>query len=99
MAAKTPIDPTSVMTETFFASMKQGQELAFSGLNTWADLAGKAFAMPSFESLPGFDAMPSPKAFLEASFGFAEEFLTSQKEFALKVVDTMSEATEKTKSA
>ena len=35
-------DPTALITETFLAGMKQGQELAFSGLSAWADAAGKA---------------------------------------------------------
>jgi hypothetical protein len=89
MATKTA-DPTALVTETVLAGMKQGQELAFSGLSAWADLAGKAFTLPSMESLPMIDAVPSPKEFIEASFGFAEELLASQKEFAIKFVDTMT---------
>ena len=77
------------------AGMKQGQELAFSGLSAWADFAGKAFTLPSFEALPMMDSVPSPKEFIEASFGFAEELLASQKEFAIKFVDTMATATAK----
>jgi hypothetical protein len=84
------------VTETFLAGMKQGQELAFSGLSVWADVAGKAFSsmpaiesFPGFDALPGFESLPTPKSFIEASFGFAEEILASQKEFALKVIDTM----------
>jgi len=94
MATKTT-DPTALVTETVIAGMKQGQELAFSGLSAWADFAGKAFTLPSFEALPGMDSVPSPKEFIEASFGFAEELLASQKEFAIKFVDTMATATAK----
>jgi predicted oxidoreductase len=102
MATKSATDPTTLVTETFLAGMKQGQELAFSGLSAWADAAGKAFAlpsMPSFDSLPGFDAIPSPKSFVEASFGFAEELLASQKEFTLKVVETVAATAEKAPKA
>jgi hypothetical protein len=94
MATKTT-DPTALVTETVMAGMKQGQELAFSGLSAWADFAGKAFTLPSFEALPMMDSVPSPKEFIEASFGFAEELLASQKEFAIKFVDTMATATAK----
>jgi uncharacterized membrane protein YebE (DUF533 family) len=94
MPSKTA-DPTTLVTDTVLASMKQGQELAFSGLSAWADLAGKAFTLPSFETLPMMDAVPSPKDFIEASFGFAEEILASQKEFAVKLVDTMVAAAPK----
>jgi predicted oxidoreductase len=94
MATKTT-DPTALVTDTFLAGMKQGQEMAMSGLTAWADFAGKAFTMPSipgFESIPGLESVPAPKEFIEASFGFAEELLASQKEFAIKVVETMTPA-------
>jgi hypothetical protein len=94
MATKTT-DPTALVTETVMAGMKQGQELAFSGLSAWADFAGKAFTLPSLEALPMMDSVPSPKEFVEASFGFAEELLASQKEFAIKFVETMATATAK----
>jgi hypothetical protein len=42
--------------------------------------------------LPFADQLPDPKAVLESSFGFAEELLTTQKDFALKVVDAMTPA-------
>jgi len=94
MTTKTT-DPTALVTETVMAGMKQGQELAFSGLSAWADFAGKAFTLPSLEALPMMDSVPSPKEFVEASFGFAEELLASQKEFAFKFVETMATATAK----
>ena len=94
MATKTT-DPTALVTETVMAGMKQGQELAFSGLSACADFAGKAFTLPSLEALPMMDSVPSPKEFVEASFGFAEELLASQKEFAFKFVETMATATAK----
>jgi hypothetical protein len=91
MATKTT-DPTVLVTETVLAGMKQGQELAMSGLTAWADLAGKAFTLPSFEALPMLESVPAPKEFIEASFGFAEELLASQKEFAIKIVETITPA-------
>ena len=94
MTTKTT-DPTALVTETVMAGMKQGQELAFSGLSAWADFAGKAFTLPSLEALPMMDSVPSPKEFVEASFGFAEELLASQKEFAFKFVETMATASAK----
>jgi hypothetical protein len=91
MATKTA-DPTTVFADAFIAGVKQTQELAFSGLTAWADLAGKPFAMPELESLPFFDSVPSPKDMIETSFGFAEELLATQKDFALKLVGAMAPA-------
>ena len=91
MAAKT-VDPTAVFTDAVIAGVKQSQELAFSGISLWIDLAGKAFTMPELEALPFVDQLPSPKTIVESSFGFAEELLGTQKDFAIKVVDAMAPA-------
>lgn len=91
MATKTA-DPTVVITDTFLTGVKQSQELAFSGLTAWADFAGKAFTLPQLEAFPLAESIPSPKEFIEASFGFAEELFATQKEFAIKLVDSLSPA-------
>jgi hypothetical protein len=89
MATKTT-DPTTVFTDAIIAGVKQGQEVAFSGISLWIDIAGKAFTLPELESLPFVDQLPNPKAVVESSFGFAEELLGTQKDFALKVVEAMT---------
>ena len=38
------------------------------------------------------DQLPSAKALVESTFGFAEELLTTQKDFALKVVEAVTPA-------
>jgi hypothetical protein len=91
MASKT-VDPTAVFTDAVIAGVKQGQELAFSGLSLWIDMAGKTMTMPELDSLPFVDQLPSPKAAVASSFGFAEELLGTQKDFVLKVVDAMAPA-------
>jgi hypothetical protein len=91
MATKTT-DPTTVLTDAVIAGVKQGQEVAFSGITLWIDIAGKAFTLPELESLPFVDQLPSVKAVVESSFGFAEELLGTQKDFALKVVDAVAPA-------
>ena len=91
MPTKT-VDPTAVFTDAFIAGVKQSQELAFSGISLWIDFAGKAFSMPELEALPFVDQLPNPKAVVESSFGFAEELLVTQKDFALKVVDAVTPA-------
>ena len=89
MATKTS-DPTAVFTDAVLAGVKQTQELAFSGISLWIDFAGKAFTMPELDSLPFVDQLPSAKAVVESSFGFAEELLETQKDFAIKVVDAVT---------
>jgi len=89
MATKTS-DPTTMFTDAFVSGVKQTQELALSGMGMWADLAGKAFALPQLDALPFADALVKPREVVEAGFGFAEELLATQKEFAFKLVDSMS---------
>jgi hypothetical protein len=91
MATKTA-DPTTVFTDAVIAGVKQGQEVAFSGISLWLDVAGKAFTMPELEAVPFVDQLPDPKALVESSFGFVEELLGTQKDFALKVVEAMTPA-------
>jgi hypothetical protein len=91
MATKTA-DPTTVFTDAVIAGVKQGQEVAFSGISLWMDFAGKAFTLPELEALPFVDQLPDPKAVVESSFGFAEELLSTQKDFAMKVVDAITPA-------
>jgi hypothetical protein len=91
MATKTA-DPTAVFTDAVIAGVKQSQEMAYTGITTWMDFAGKAFTMPEMESLPFVDQLPDPKAVVESGFGFAEDLLTTQKDFALKVVEAMTPA-------
>jgi hypothetical protein len=83
-------DATSAITDAFVTSVKQGQELAFSGITAWVDLTGKAFSLPKVEGLPFADAIPNPREIVEAGFGFAEELLATQKEFAMKLVESIA---------
>jgi hypothetical protein len=89
MPSKTA-DPTTVFTDAFIAGVKQTQELAYSGLTAWVELAGKGFTMPELETLPFVDSMPSAKDLVETSFAFAEELLATQKDFAIKVIGTIT---------
>ena len=43
--------------------------------------------------MPFVDSLPSAKAMVESSFGFAEQLLSTQKDFAIKVVDAVTPAT------
>ena len=91
MATKTT-DPTAVFTDAVIAGVKQTQEVAFSGISLWMEFAGKAFTLPELDSVPFVDQLPSPKSVVESGFGFAEELLGTQKDFALKVADAMTPA-------
>jgi hypothetical protein len=83
-------DATSAFTEAIVSTVKQGQELAVSGINAWVDFTGKTFNLPKSDALPFASSIPNPREVVEASFGFAEELLATQKEFAIKLVDAVA---------
>ena len=69
--------------EQVLAAVKQSQELALAGVELWASTVaplakGRQIPVP-FET-------PAPKDVVASSFGFAEQLLASQKDFAEKVV-------------
>ncbi|HEY7105989.1 MAG TPA: hypothetical protein VH986_06285 [Acidimicrobiia bacterium] len=83
-------DATTAITDAIVSGVKQSQELAFSGLNAWVDFTEKAFSVPKSDALPFAESLPNPREFVEAYFGFAEELLATEKEFAIKLVDTVA---------
>jgi hypothetical protein len=82
-------DATTAITDAIVTGVKQSQDLAFSGINAWVDFTGKAFSLPKADALP-FPELPNVREFVEAGFGFAEELLATQKEFAIKLVDSVA---------
>jgi hypothetical protein len=82
-ATATATDPIK---DVLISSIKQGQELAISGITAWSELASKAISSPPLTSMP-FDSDPS--ALVDAGFGIAGELLTMQKDLALKFVEVV----------
>jgi hypothetical protein len=79
----TPIALSKVAQEQILATIKQGQELALTGVQLWASSLApfvKAGQTPITADLP------TPDELVSNSFGFAEKLLASQKAFAQKVV-------------
>jgi hypothetical protein len=89
MPANTP-DPTSAITDAIVSGVKQSQDLAVSGFNAWVDFTEKAFSVPKADALPFAGTLVKPRELVEAYFGFAEELLATEKDFAIKLVDTVA---------
>lgn len=69
--------------EQILVTIKQGQELALSGVELWAKSMTPLAKGGHFAA----DAeTPAPKDVVANTFGFAEQLLASQKAFAEKVV-------------
>ena len=82
--------PAAAIQDAVVSSIKQGQELALTSISAWTDLAGKAFPLPAFDSLPFMTAMPEARELVDVGFGFAAELLAVQKDFSDKLLDSLA---------
>lgn len=82
--------PATAIQDAVVSSIKQGQELALTSISAWTDLAGKAFPLPAFDSLPFMTAMPEARELVDVGFGFAAELLAVQKDFSDKLLDSLA---------
>lgn len=73
---------SKVAQDQILATIKQGQELALSGVELWATSIAPLAKGRQFTAAE----TPAPKDVVANSFGFAEQLLASQKAFAEKVV-------------
>ena len=69
--------------EQVLEAIKQGQELALTGVELWA---ASVASLTNGQQLPTLFEAPAPKDVVANSFGFAEKLLDSQKAFAEKIV-------------
>lgn len=74
---------SKVAQDQILATIKQGQELALTGVELWAKSVAP---LAKGRQLPISLETPAPKDVVANSFGFAEQLLASQKVFAEKVV-------------
>ena len=84
-AFRTATDGADTMTEM----VAQGQKFMAESINRWIDLTSGPFGMPL---APGgsFGALLDLRHLTEEGFRLAEELLASQKQFALKVVNSFA---------
>ena len=87
--------PAAAIQDAVVSSIKQGQELALSGITAWTDLAGKAFPAPALDAIPFADSMPEARELVDASFAFVEELLAVQKDFSVKLLEAVTPKTTK----
>ena len=69
--------------EQVLETIKQGQELALTGVELWA---ASVTSLTNGQQIPALFEAPAPKDVVANSFGFAEKLLSSQKAFAEKIV-------------
>ncbi|WP_419847207.1 hypothetical protein [Candidatus Poriferisocius sp.] len=74
---------TEAVQEQVLSALKMGQTAIVEGVRTFTDTVGSITPESlKLDSVPGLDSLPDPKELMSVSFGFAQELLNTQKEFA-----------------
>lgn len=81
---------TSNINDAIVSSIKQGQDLALGGLNSWTDFAGKVFPQTGLDALPFAGQLPNPKEVVDAGFVFVTELVAAQKELSDKLFELVA---------
>jgi hypothetical protein len=84
----TATDYTQTAQEQTLKTVKQGQQVIVEAIRAWANAVEKA--IPETPAIPYSDELPNPQEIIKTSFGFAEQLLKAQKEFAESVLDAAS---------
>ncbi len=82
---------TEAVQEQVLSALKMGQTAIVEGVRTWTDTVGNITPDSlKLDSVPGLDSLPDPKDLMTVSFGFAQELLNTQKEFAQNLLAAAS---------
>lgn len=82
---------TEAVQEQVLSALKMGQTAIVEGVRTWTDTVGNITPDSlKLDSVPGLDSLPDPKELMTVSFGFAQELLNTQKEFAQNLLAAAS---------
>jgi hypothetical protein len=78
--------------EQTLKAIRETQHAVVEAVRTWADTVEKI--VPASPALPSTEELPSPQEIIQTSFGFAEELLKAQREFAENVLAAAAPAIE-----
>jgi hypothetical protein len=70
--------------EQTLAAIRQSQQLVVEAVKAWSETVEKA--VPKVPQLPFAEELPTPKQLVDQGFGFAEQLLKAQREFAEQVL-------------
>lgn len=83
--SSTVTEVTQAAQEQTLKALRQSQQAVVEVVRAWATTVEKAVPETT-PALPFVDKLPTPQAIVEASFGFAEELLKAQREFAENIL-------------
>jgi len=80
----TVMELTETAQEQTLAAIRQSQQFVVDAVRTWSEAVEKA--VPEVPKVPFAEELPTPRQLVESSFGFAEQLLRVQREFAEQVL-------------
>jgi len=80
----TVMELTETAQEQTLAAIRQSQQFVVDAVRTWSEAVEKA--VPEVPKVPFSEELPTPRQLVESSFGFAEQLLKVQREFAEQVL-------------
>lgn len=69
--------------ERVLEAVRTGQDAVVDAVKTVAD------KLPSWSELPYADQLPSPGEVVDRAFGYTEQVIDNQREFAKKLIDAL----------
>ncbi len=69
--------------ERVLEAVRTGQDAVVDAVKTVAD------KLPSWSELPYADQLPSPGEVVDRAFGYTEQVIDTQREFAKKLIDAL----------
>ena len=73
--------------------VRQSQQAVVDAVRTWAEAVETA--IPELPALPYSDQLPTAREVVDTSFGFAEQILAAQHEFAQNILSAAAPVLEK----
>jgi hypothetical protein len=92
---KTYTEFISKVQDDVLTAVKQVQDASLAGFHTVRETA--AGYMPGKAPVTGIESMPNPTQVIENAFGFTSQILELQKQYALKVAESMAKAAKEDK--
>lgn len=79
-------DLTSSAQDKFLSTLEYAQDAVLEGVKLWNGAVKSVVPDSLFGAVPGAEYLPSPAAYVDLRFDFAEKLLAQQREFFTQLV-------------
>jgi hypothetical protein len=79
-------NPAQQMQDEFLSATRKSQEIVLQAIKTWVDSAQAITPKVPSVQLPFADQLPKPEDVVSSTYGFAEQVLANQRQFAEEIL-------------